>query len=284
MSDPKSDDAPKPAPARESRSIEASLRLSQLLARPLGSPPPPGETPYVPRAERLAAPKAPDAPADAPPDTTASVPEPPVETPPPAEAEPDLFEPLAPAPETVVEPAHDPGKVEEPSEPVADVWPRPRRRRPDESATPAAAAMPPAPEPSAPARVAAETPEPERAPPAAKPVDPDGARALAKIRRLMLLSNLFVLVAIGGVLAVVGYRISHIAPAAPPAPPRVVAPVPPPVPEMTLTLPRGARILQTAVSRDLLVITLQIDGAIEIRTYDLKTLKPAGRITFGGVP
>jgi hypothetical protein len=54
--------------------------------------------------------------------------------------------------------------------------------------------------------------------------------------------------------------------------------------DMTLTLPRGARIKQTAVAGDRLVITLEIDGATEVRTFDLKTLQPAGRMSFGSAP
>jgi hypothetical protein len=53
---------------------------------------------------------------------------------------------------------------------------------------------------------------------------------------------------------------------------------------MTLTLPRGARIVGTAIAGDRLVITLQIDGATEIRTFDIKTLQPAGRLSFASVP
>lgn len=137
------------------------------------------------------------------------------------------------------------------------------------------------------------TPEPVRPPPrdtplaapaAAKGADPDPTRTLGNIRRLMLASNLFVVVAIGAVLAVVGYRIYHTAPAAPPASP-MTAPAPAKIPlDMTLTLPRGARIVQTAVADDRLVITLEIDGATEIRTFDIKSLQPTGRMSFATVP
>ena len=140
----------------------------------------------------------------------------------------------------------------------------------------AAAPAPPAP-----------TPPAAPAPPAARPLDPDATRTLGNIRRLMLASNLFMVVAIGAVLTVVGYRIYRTEPAAPPppSPPPVVAPVSPKIPlDMTLTLPRGARIVQTAVAGDRLVITLEIDGATEIRTFDIKTLEPTGRMSFATVP
>jgi hypothetical protein len=54
--------------------------------------------------------------------------------------------------------------------------------------------------------------------------------------------------------------------------------------DITLSLPRGARVIQSAVAADRLVITLDIDGKIEVRTFDVNTLQPAGRISFSGTP
>jgi hypothetical protein len=86
---------------------------------------------------------------------------------------------------------------------------------------------------------------------------------------------------------VVGYRLFRTEPAPQPPPPTPAAPKPAlaNIPnDMTLTLPRGARIVQTAVAGDRLVITLEIDGATEIRTFDVRTLRPTGRLVFGTVP
>src|SRR5262245_65363042 len=92
MSDP---DDPHPAASPPPRSVEAARRLSQLLARPLGTPAPPGEAsePYVPRPARSAPSPAPS-PAPQPPHDTASVASPPPAAPP---EEPDLpwFDPSA---------------------------------------------------------------------------------------------------------------------------------------------------------------------------------------------
>jgi hypothetical protein len=122
------------------------------------------------------------------------------------------------------------------------------------------------------------------APTAAPPLDPDATRTLGNIRRLMLFSNLFMVVAIGAVLMVVGYRLFRTEPA-PQPPPAAPKPVHANIPnDMTLTLPRGARIVQTAVAGDRLVITLEVDGATEIRTFDIRTLRPTGRLMFGTVP
>lgn len=52
----------------------------------------------------------------------------------------------------------------------------------------------------------------------------------------------------------------------------------------TATLPKGARILSTAVAGDRPVLTLDVGGATEIRTFDAKTLKPAGTLKFAQEP
>ena len=54
--------------------------------------------------------------------------------------------------------------------------------------------------------------------------------------------------------------------------------------ETVATLPKGARIVSTTVANDRLVLTIETGGAIEIRTFDARTLKPAGRLTFASEP
>ena len=49
-------------------------------------------------------------------------------------------------------------------------------------------------------------------------------------------------------------------------------------------LPKGARIVSTAVAGDRLVLTLDVGGTTEIRTFDAQTLKPAGRLQFTTEP
>ena len=51
-----------------------------------------------------------------------------------------------------------------------------------------------------------------------------------------------------------------------------------------MTLPKTARVVSTAVAGDRIVVTLDIGGATEIRTFDSKTLKEAGRIRFATEP
>lgn len=96
----------------------------------------------------------------------------------------------------------------------------------------------------------------------------------------MLISSLTTVVAIAAVVTVIGYRLVKndgiIAP-------RTTASESSSG-DMTLTLPRGSRIIQTAVAENRLVVTLMAGGVTEIRLFDLKTLKPVGRLTFVGAP
>ena len=54
--------------------------------------------------------------------------------------------------------------------------------------------------------------------------------------------------------------------------------------EVTTLLPKGARIVSTAVADDRLVVTVENQGAIEVRTFDLRTLRPTGRLRFATEP
>jgi hypothetical protein len=114
---------------------------------------------------------------------------------------------------------------------------------------------------------------------------PDAAAAavIAKVRKLMLVSMAVTVIAVGSVFGFIGYRIfksdGTTAKTADKLPEASAIPV-----DMTLALPRGARVIQSAVAGDRLVITLSIDGRIEVRTFDVTTLQPAGRLNFSGTP
>ncbi len=113
--------------------------------------------------------------------------------------------------------------------------------------------------------------------------DADAAGVIAKVRRLMLVSMAITVIAVGSVFGFIGYRMfkgdgvsaktaDKIAPS---------SPIPT---DVTLSLPRGARVVQSAVSADRLIMTLEIDGKIEVRTFDVKTLQPAARLNFSATP
>jgi hypothetical protein len=95
----------------------------------------------------------------------------------------------------------------------------------------------------------------------------------ARVRLMMLISGLTTLIAIAAVIGVIGYRIYHSGGSAGG-----------PVAEGIVTLPKTARVMATAVAGDRIVVTLDIGGATEIRTFDAKTLKEAGRLRFATEP
>ena len=103
--------------------------------------------------------------------------------------------------------------------------------------------------------------------------DADAARVIAKVRRLMLVSMAVTILAVGSVFGLIGYRVfkgeGTTAKTADKLPDASAIPT-----EMTLALPRGARVVHSAVANDRLLITLEIDGKPEVRTFDVKTLQP----------
>ena len=100
---------------------------------------------------------------------------------------------------------------------------------------------------------------------------PEQAALFARVRRMMLIAGLTTALAVAAVLIAIGYRLFRTEGSA-------VAT------DIAATLPKGARVVSTAVTRDRLVVTLDIGGATEIRTFDAHTLKPTGRLKFVGEP
>jgi hypothetical protein len=100
---------------------------------------------------------------------------------------------------------------------------------------------------------------------------PEQAAIFARVRRLMLIAGLTTALAVAAVLVAIGYRLFRTEGSA-------VAT------DTTATLPKGARIVSTAVAGDRLVVTLDRGGAVEIRTFDARTLKPTGRLSFASEP
>ncbi len=101
----------------------------------------------------------------------------------------------------------------------------------------------------------------------ASAADAAASRMASRVRWLMIISGFTTLIAIAAVIGVIGYRISRSGGTAP-------------VTDGIVVLPKGARVIATSVADDRLVVTLDIGGATEIRTFNLKTLKETGRIRF----
>src|SRR5262245_58049969 len=104
-----------------------------------------------------------------------------------------------------------------------------------------------------------------------KPLDPEQQRIVARVRWLMLLSGFATLLGIAVVVGVIGYRVYGSGGS--------VGPL-----EETARLPRGAKIIGTAVTDDRIAVTIEVNGAVEVRTFDLKTLKERGRLRFATEP
>jgi hypothetical protein len=108
------------------------------------------------------------------------------------------------------------------------------------------------------------------------PVDPQQAAFIARVRRLMLLTLAGTFLAVAVVVMLIGYRLfrsgeSAVSRATPTAP-------------VEATLPAGAKVLSSAVGDGHIVLTVEVNGAIELRSFDLKTLKPLGRLKLAPKP
>jgi hypothetical protein len=101
---------------------------------------------------------------------------------------------------------------------------------------------------------------------------PEQAALFARVRRMMLIAGLTSALAVAVVLIAIGYRLyrSEGSPTA--------------SADVTATLPKGARIVSTGIAGDRLVVTLDMAGVTEIRTFDAKTLRPAGSLKFVSEP
>src|SRR5215471_5185832 len=96
---------------------------------------------------------------------------------------------------------------------------------------------------------------------------PEQAALVLRVRRMMLIAGITTAIAIAAVLTAIGYRLLHLEGSVP-------------INDVTAMLPKGARIYATAVAGDQLVLMLDVGGTTEIRTFDAKTLRPAGRLKF----
>jgi hypothetical protein len=93
---------------------------------------------------------------------------------------------------------------------------------------------------------------------------------IARMRRMMLISGATTVIAIAAVLGVIGYRLLHQEGSAPP--------------DVTALLPKGARVVSAGVAGDRIAVTVELNGTIEVRTYDVKTLRATGTLKFTTQP
>ena len=100
---------------------------------------------------------------------------------------------------------------------------------------------------------------------------PQQAALFARVRRMMLIAGLTTALAVAAVLIAIGYRVFRAEGSRPAA-------------DVTATLSKGARITATTVTNDRLVVTIDVGGSVQIRTFDLHSLRPAGTLTFATAP
>jgi hypothetical protein len=116
-------------------------------------------------------------------------------------------------------------------------------------------------------------PDPLRDPAAAAPpapvLDPAQARLHAKMRRLMMISGFATVLGIAVVIGIIGYRVFGGVGS---------------VADVTALLPKGAKVVSTTIAGDRIAVVIDAGGTVEVRTFDLRTLRPAGKLKFAAEP
>ena len=100
---------------------------------------------------------------------------------------------------------------------------------------------------------------------------PEQAALFLRVRRMMLIAGLTTAVAVSAVLVAIGYRLFRGEGSAA-------------VTDITVLLPKGARIVSTGLAGDRLVVTLDLGGTTEIHIFEAHTLKPTGKLRFATEP
>ena len=88
---------------------------------------------------------------------------------------------------------------------------------------------------------------------------------IARVKRLMLVAGLTCALGIGAILVVIGYRVFRSDDSAP-------------APDVAVMLPKGARVIATGAAENRILVTLEIGGTTEIRSFDARSFKPTGRL------
>jgi hypothetical protein len=100
-----------------------------------------------------------------------------------------------------------------------------------------------------------------------KQLDPEQEKTLARIRRIMAIALATTFIAIAVVLGLIGYKVYRSGDTAVTAASAGAE----------ASLPPGARVLSSAIGDRRLVLTVEIGGVVELRSFDLETLRPIAR-------
>lgn len=98
-------------------------------------------------------------------------------------------------------------------------------------------------------------------------LDPQQEAMVKKLRRMAVFSTILMIGGFLAVFAVIAYRLSNM-----PAPQAAA------IPAITNALPKGSRVVSTAVSEGRIVVTIERDGVTEMRVFDLSTLQLRGSL------
>jgi hypothetical protein len=103
------------------------------------------------------------------------------------------------------------------------------------------------------------------------PAESEAARLAGRARVMMLISALTTALAIAAVVSVIGYRLFAGAANGPAS-------------DDIVTLPKGARVISASASAGRVAVMVDVNGAAEMRVFDLKTMKQTGRLRFATEP
>ncbi|HTV26167.1 MAG TPA: hypothetical protein VMF32_00095 [Xanthobacteraceae bacterium] len=101
--------------------------------------------------------------------------------------------------------------------------------------------------------------------------DPETQRLVGRARLMMIVSALTTVIAIAAVTGAIGYRVLTGSQGAIGT-------------DGTIPLPKGSRVISTAASGGRIAVLFDLNGASELRTFDIRTLKETGRVRFSPEP
>lgn len=105
-----------------------------------------------------------------------------------------------------------------------------------------------------------------------KPLDPAAQAVVNRVRRMSMISGIATVLGISVVITMIGYRLLR-------SEGSVASAV-----DVVSLLPKGAKVVSTAVAGERVVVTVDVGGMTEIRTFDARSLQPAGRLRFAAEP
>ena len=97
--------------------------------------------------------------------------------------------------------------------------------------------------------------------------DSEAQQLVGRARLMMIVSALTTVIAIAAVTGAIGYRFLTGGQAAIGT-------------DGTISLPKGSRVISTAASGGRIAVLFDLNGASELRTFDIRTLKETGRLRF----